>query len=155
MSKRYVFLVVFITLISGALVGWAANNQTNRAQAAPEIFASPIQAGCYIAGPGDCRIHADPFTIEVSSGQKLVKFDLVTVNITKAGIQNVIYDFRTDQSNPVPFTGTSYTPSLVGQDFAVTCGDTYQLVLEGQDSGDPSPLSLGSTNQFTCPTGIN
>jgi hypothetical protein len=155
MSKRSIFVVVIFMLLSGALVGWSVNNQPNRVQAAPDIFASPIQAGCYIAAPADCRIHADPFTITIASGQKLVTFRLVAINITKSGTQTAVYDFRTDQSNPVPFIGTTYTPSLVSQDFAATCGDTYQLSLQGQDSGDPSLFNLGLTNSFTCPTGVN
>ncbi len=155
MSKRFLLVVIFFTLLSGALVGWAVNNPTNQVQAAPDIFASPVQAGCYIAAPADCRIHADPFTINIASGKKLVRFQLVTINITRPGTQTVIYDFRTDQSNPVPSTGTTYTPSLVGQDFAATCGNTYQLSLQGQDSGDTGLFNLGLTNSFTCPTGVN
>ena len=143
MRKRLFLVVVFITLFSGALVGWSFKNQSNQVQAAPDIFASPVQAGCYIAAPADCRIHADPFTISIASGTKLVKFQLVAINVTKSGTQTVIYDFHTDQSNPAPMTGTTYTPSLVSQDYAATCGNTYMLSLQGQDSGDANPFNLG------------
>ena len=34
--------------------------------AAPEIFASPIHGGCYIAGPSECHIHVEPFTINIA-----------------------------------------------------------------------------------------
>ncbi len=50
------------------------------------------------------------------------------------GAQTVIYDWRPDQSNPVPYTGTTYTPSLVTQDFAATCGSSYTVSLQGRDT---------------------
>ena len=155
MSKRIFLVVGFLVLFLGALVALPVINHHNAVQAATDIFASPIQAGCYIAAPADCRIHADPFTIDIASGEKLVKFRLVTINITAGGTQTVIYDFRPDISNPVPLIGTTYTPSLVAQDFAVTCGKTYQLSLQGQDSGDTGMFNLGLTTEFTCPTGVN
>ena len=69
------------------------------------------------------------------------------------GAQRVIYDFRPDQSSPVPFFGDTYTPSLVAQDFAATCGTTYEISLQGQDTGDPNLFNLGLTAPFTCPVG--
>jgi len=65
------------------------------------IFASPVQAGCYIVAPGQCRIHTDPFTINVASGKKLVFFKLVLVTIP-GGTQTVVYQSHKDQSNPAP-----------------------------------------------------
>jgi hypothetical protein len=124
--------------------------RSNSAKAEVNIYASPIQAGCYIAASNDCRMHVDPFTINLASGTKLVYFKLVSINMNN-GVQNVIYDFRPDQSNPVPFSGSTYTPSLVAQDFAATCGTTYEISLQGQDTGDPNPYNLGLTGQFTCP----
>jgi len=119
--------------------------------AAPEIFASPIHGGCYIAGPSDCRIHIEPFTIDIASGQKLVQFQLVSIQ-GGTGQQRVIYDWRPDQSNPVPAFGATYSPSLVAQDFAVTCGKSYEVSLQGKDTGDSSVFNLGLTGQFTCPS---
>jgi hypothetical protein len=49
--------------------------------AAPEIFASPIHGGCYIAGPSECRIHVEPFTINIQSGSKLALFRLVAIQM--------------------------------------------------------------------------
>jgi len=123
------------------------------AQAVPDIFASPVQAGCYLEKEDRCKIHVDPFTINVAPGQKLVKFQLVSINNSAGGTQAVIYDFRTDQSNPVPFSGTTYTPSSVAKDFAATCNRTYEVSLQGQDSGDSGLFNLGLTNPFTCPVG--
>lgn len=121
------------------------------AQGAVDVFASPVQAGCYLAKLDRCKIHVDPFTINIATGKKLVSFQLLTTRIG-AGIQNVIYDFRTDQSNPAPLIGNAYTPSLVAKDFAATCGQTYTLSLQGKDTGDVNTLNLGATGQFKCPT---
>jgi hypothetical protein len=119
----------------------------------PLIFASPIHGGCYIAAPGQCKIHVEPFTINIAAGKKLVQFSLLTIQ-SGTGILTTIYDWRPDQSNPPPSSGTTYTPSLVTQDFAATCGNSYGVVLEGKDSGDTSIFSLGSTTAFTCPTTV-
>ena len=116
---------------------------------APEIFASPIHGGCYIAGPSDCRIHVEPFTIDISSGQKLSFFQLIAIQLP-AGKQTVIYDWRPDQSNPVPGIGSTYSPSSVAQDFAATCGKSYEISLQGKDTGDTGAFNLGLTGRFTC-----
>ncbi len=120
--------------------------------AAPDIFASPIHGGCYIAGPSDCRIHVEPFTINIASGKKLALFRLVL--FPSVGSFATIYDWKPDQSNPVPTSGTTYTPSLVAMDFAATCGKTYYVSLQGQDTGDVNVFTLGSTGTFTCPASI-
>ena len=49
--------------------------RSNSAKAEINIYASPIQAGCYIAAPNDCRMHVDPFTIQLATGTKLVLFN--------------------------------------------------------------------------------
>ncbi len=156
MPKKRTSIIVSSIILVSLLAGVFVFNRSQPAQAAPnvpEIFASPIQAGCYIAAPNDCRIHVDPFTIDIASGQKLVFFQLVTILIG-TGTQTVIYDFHTDQSNPAPFIGSTYSPSLVSQDFAATCGKSYQLSLQGRDSGDTSAFNLGLTNTFTCPSKV-
>jgi hypothetical protein len=123
------------------------------APAAPEIFASPIHGGCYIAGPSDCRLHVEPFTINIQSGSKLALFRLVAIQMG-TGAQTVIYDWRPDQSNPAPPSGTTYTPSLVAQDFAATCGKSYEISLQGKDTIDTNIFNLGLTGQFTCTLGM-
>jgi hypothetical protein len=90
-------------------------------QGAVTTYASPIQAGCYLARHDLCKIHVEPFTINLGTGQKLVYFQLLTTQ-AGSGMQRVIYDFRPDSSNSVPFTGNTFTPSLVKKDFAATCG---------------------------------
>jgi len=120
-------------------------------QAAPNIFASPVHAGCYLAKLDRCQIHVEPFTINIASGTKLVYFSLVAIKFP-GGVQTVIYNWKPDQSNPAPSLGTTYTPSLVAKDFAATCGSTYEVSLQGQDTGDSSGFNLGLTGQFTCPT---
>jgi len=118
--------------------------------AAPSIFASPIQAGCYLAKLNQCKIHVDPFSIDIASGQKLVQFELITTR-TSTGRLTTIYDFRPDQNNPPPFLGSTYSPSLVAKDYGATCGQTYTLSLVGKDSGDTGELTLGTTLPFSCP----
>ena len=120
--------------------------------AAPEIFASPVHAGCYLAKADRCKIHVEPFTINIASGQKLALFRLVAIR-SSTGAQTIIYDWRPDLSNPVPASGTTYTPSSVANDFAATCGESYEISLQGKDTGDASLFNLGLTDQFTCPTG--
>ncbi len=149
MPKKTGFI---LAVLFGVLILAAGVSQPPAAVAAPAIFASPIQAGCYVVKLHTCKIHVDPFTIDISSGQKLVQFDLVAIH-NGTGAQTVIYDFRTDQSNPAPFSGSTYSPSLVAQDFAATCGESYLLSLQGKDSGDANVFSLGLTSQFTCPKG--
>jgi hypothetical protein len=119
---------------------------------AVNIYASPVQAGCYLVRHDQCKIHVDPFTINLASGEKLVFFQLDAIRIAN-GTQRMIYDFRPDQSNPAPFIGNTYTPSQVAKDFAASCGESYMLSLQGQDTGDTVPYNLGITGQFTCPAG--
>jgi hypothetical protein len=149
MSWQRSWLLFLVSLICILGIGV---ERPRAAQGAVEIFASPVQAGCYLARHDRCKIHVEPFTLNLASGKKLVFFELLTTRIG-SGIQRVIYDFRTDVSNPVPFSGSTYTPSLVTQDFAATCGSKYTISLQGQDSGDTNPLNLGVTGQIQCPTG--
>ena len=138
MQKKLTSFVLVAFILVSLLTGFflfSRSQPVNAATNAPAVFASPIQAGCYIAAPNDCRFHVDPFSIDVASGKKLVFFELIAIN-SATSQQTVIYDFRPDISNPVPFSGSSFTPSLVAKDFAATCGQTYSLDLQGQDSGD-------------------
>ena len=146
--------VVVALLIVGPLLD--RHSQANAAPSVsnePEIYASPVHAGCYIAGPSDCRIHVEPFTINIATSKKLVYFALIAIQFP-GGAQTRIYDWRPDQSNPAPSSGTTYTPSLVAQDFAAACSKTYEISLQGQDTGDANGYNLGLTAQFTCPTGV-
>ena len=152
MRKR-LFLVGGAILVAIGILAASALLRGHVVLGEPTIFASPVQAGCYIAAPNDCRIHADPFTIDIASGKRLSQFSLVAIQ-GGTGPQPVLYDFHTDQSNPVPFIGTTYTPSLVAQDFAATCGKSYELSLQGKDSGDTSAFNLGLTTLFTCPSQV-
>jgi hypothetical protein len=146
-------LAVIVVLV----VGLAASPHTMAAPlpslsatpAAPEIYASPIHGGCYIAAPADCRLHVEPFTINIAAGSKLALFKLVAIQMG-SGAQTVIYDWRPDQSNPAPPSGTTYTPSLVAQDFAATCGKSYEISLQGSDTLTTTTYNLGLTGRFTC-----
>jgi hypothetical protein len=151
--RRTVLLVGLALVLLVGLAGSPSLYRPATIEAATDIYASPIHGGCYIAGPSDCRLHVDPFTINVVAGQKLAQFRLVATQ-GGTGTQTVIHDFRPDQSNPVPLSGTTYTPSLVAQDYACTCGRSYTISLQGRDTGDPSVYNLGLTGQFTCPTAV-
>jgi hypothetical protein len=144
-------VLLLLGLFLAVVIAFLVFTRSRQVTAETEIFASPVQAGCYIAAPNDCRFHADPFTINITSGSKLVFFQLIAFD-TGSGTQKVIYDFRTDQSNPAPSLGTTYTPSLVAQDFAATCGHKYEINLQGRDSLDSSAFSLGLTREITCPS---
>lgn len=144
--KRLLALVV----MSACLILAPGPTRLLNAQGAVDVFASPVNAGCYLSRPDRCKIHVDLFTINLAAGKKLAQFQLLS---TRAGSQKVIYDFRPDLSNPPPASGSTYTPSLVAKDFAASCGATYTISLQGQDTGDPSELNLGSTHPFTCPAG--
>jgi hypothetical protein len=124
------------------------------AQSGPDIFASPVHAGCYLTKNDRCKIHVEPFTINLNTtpGTKLVQFKLVANRVTGGGA-TVIYDFRPDVSNPVPASGSTFAPSLVAKDFGATCGQSYTISLQGQDTGDLNLFNLGTTAIFTCPKG--
>ncbi len=150
--RMRVFVLFGLVVLLGALVlAWPSLSRGSQVAAEPNIYASPVHGGCYIAAPSDCRLHVEPFTLNIASGKKLVRFQLVAIQ-SGGGTQQVIYDFRPDASNPVPSSGTTYTPSLVTQDFAATCGKSYTISLQGQDSGDATLYNLGLTGQFTCPS---
>ena len=107
------------------------------------VFASPLNAGCYIIAPNQCRIHIEPVTVNVASGKHLKGVKLKLNDVT-------IYDFGTDLDNPPPSGGSTYTPSPVALDFGAVCGTTYRVSVEGMDSGDGNFLVMGNAS-FTCP----
>jgi hypothetical protein len=146
MKRHLQFILISAFLFIGVVVVLLTRTNQAGVSAAPEVFASPIHAGCYIAAPGDCRIHIDPFTVNVDdgNGDKLAHFQ-----ITANG--NILYDFKPDMFNP-PIG--DYTPSMVMQDFAATCSQTYQVNLSCQDSGDPNLFNCGQTSTFTCPSSV-
>lgn len=150
MKIRVALLVVFV-LFAAAVAAWPGLAKTVGRPpadiASPQVFSSPINGGCYIAGPDQCRLHVDPFTVNIAPGQRLVALRLQANGVT-------IYDFTTDVSNPPPASGTTYSPSLVMQDFAAECGKTYTMNILGRDSGDSNFLNMGQTASFTCPAGV-
>jgi hypothetical protein len=149
LMKRILILALLAAFLITPLPG---PGRPQQASADVDIFASSVQAGCYREKLDRCKIHVEPFTITVMSGQKLVYFQLLATR-TSAGVQSVIYDFRPDLSYPVPIGGNTFSPSLVAKDFAATCGESYSISLQGQDTGDRVPYNLGATAEFTCPTG--
>ncbi len=156
MRTRIILILGIVAIVAVLLTAAPLLDRCSQAAAAqgeplsPDVFASPIQAGCYIAAVNDCRIHVELFTITVNTGSHLVFFSLVTTQ-QGTGTQRVIHNFKPDLSNPVPLSGTTFTPSPVTQDYAATCGLTYNLSLQARDTLDPNPYNLGTSGWFTCP----
>ncbi len=139
-------IVLPLAILSIAQRGLAQPPARPVRQDAPDVYLSPINGGCYIAAPNDCRLHVDPFTINMATSSTLKRFQL------QANSRS-IYDFRTDTANPP--ASPSYQPSLVQNDFAATCGKAYNLILLGADSKDSLQWqTLGQTGVFTCPVSI-
>jgi hypothetical protein len=147
---RRIYLITGILVFSAALLAAPALLRSSQVSGEPVTFSNSLQAGCYIAGPDDCRIHTDPFTIKTNGSKKLVAFTMMAIE-TGSGSEKPLYDFRTNDNEPSSHKGSMYTPSLVTQDFAVTCGKTYQLSLRGIDSSDASQQTYATTAAFTCP----
>lgn len=122
----------------------ALSGSVSIVDAAPDVFASPINAGCVKVTPLYCKIHVDPFTIQAGAGQRLVAFQLRANG-------ELMYDYRTDVSNP---PGGNYSPSLVKKDFAARCGRTYTINLLARDTGDSGFLNAGQVENVACPAGF-
>jgi hypothetical protein len=133
-----------LLLVLAAAAGAARGAEPVPAARTPLIFASPIHAGCKTYNARTCQIVVEPFTINLAAGKKLVSFQ-VSVD------GSVVYDWRPDQSNPVPSSGSTYTPSPVALGFGVTCGRSHVVSLQGRDTGDANSFNLGSTSAITCP----
>lgn len=148
MNRRLLIVIALVLLgaAAGAASRYALQRQASAAPESPAGFASPINGGCYIASNNNCRIHIDPFTININdgAGARLEQFTLYANG-------KPIYDFRTDVSNP---PGVDYSPSPVMLDFAARCGETYEVNMIAKDTTDANPLNYGQTAKFTCPANI-
>lgn len=151
-SKKF-FVMILCGLFLLILAAGPYFFKSSRVTADPNVYASAIQGGCYIAAANDCRLHVEPFTIELAPGTKLVNFQLSAYQVG-LGPWTMIWDFRPDSTSPVPFSGSTFTPSLPTQDFAAGCGKIYTVALFGQDTGDISQYVLGQTNQIHCPSSV-
>ena len=136
MRVRPIVQIALVLVVTAAAVATAP-------RIASAVFASPINAGCYIIAPNQCRIHIEPVTVNIAAGKRLVALKLQLNGAT-------IYDFGTDVSNPPPSVGTTYTPSPVALDFGAVCGTTYTINILGKDTGDANFLNMGLAS-FTCP----
>ncbi len=143
--------IAVVALLLGALLLLAASTAwrpSAPAAAAPNAFYGPVQGGCYLATERSCAIHIDGLQpIVVDPGTKLFGFRLSAQRTDTQAI-TLLYDFRTDVSNPPG----DYVPSVVRGDFAAECGRSYQLLLEIRDSDDATFQLKGSTSAFVCPT---
>ena len=64
--KRILILALLGAFLATSFPG---PGQPQPASAEVTIYASSVQAGCYRAKPDQCKIHVEPFTITVVSGQ--------------------------------------------------------------------------------------
>lgn len=154
MNRRIFVAVALVVLgmMAGAVTRFAMQREASAAQEAPAVpqapagFVSPINGGCYIANDNNCKIHIDPFVININDGggAKLQQFTLYANG-------KPIYDWRPDVSNP---PGADYSPSPVMLDFAAECGVTYYLNMIAKDTTDQNPLNYGQTGKFTCPAEV-
>lgn len=141
---------VAVMAILAAVFAWGRPARPSPAVvlAAPNAFSGPVQGGCYLDTPVQCRIHIDSFQpVVTDQGTKLVGVQLAALREESAAFVT-LYDFRTDVSNP---PSGSYTLSRVRQDYAADCGVTYVLALLVRDTGDLNFEQVGQTNAFTCP----
>lgn len=132
-----------VLLLLSLVLGLAGRPVMTPPPLAPQAFASPINAACVQVTASVCKLHVDPFTLQIAPGQSLTAFQLRANG-------SPLYDFRTDVSNPPT---SSYAPSLVRRDFAAHCGQTYTVNLLARDSGDSSFLNVGQAENITCPVG--
>ena len=144
--KKWGILILSGLVLAGVIAIFAFQPKPTTAQDLEVFYTSPINGGCYIAGPNQCKLHVDPFMINLhgADGSKLVEFALYANG-------HKIYDFRTDVSNP---PSNDYYPSLVAMDFAATCGETYYMNLTARTDDYPNSLNAGQTAQFTCPANV-
>jgi hypothetical protein len=143
MRTRYLLLLIVL-----GFYGLWSDSQLlsgpDAAEAAPEVFSSPINAACIRVSPTVCKLHVDPFTIQIAPANRLEAFQL-------RANSSLLYDFRSDVSNP---PSGSYTPSSVKLDFAASCGITYTINLLARDSADTDFLNAGQVEEIICPVGL-
>lgn len=145
MNKRGTLIAISL-ILTGILVFFAFRPKSTTAQSLDGVSVSPINGGCYIAGPNQCKIHVDPFTIDIDnvSGHELVQFTIYANG-------SPIYDFRTDANYPPV---NDYSPYPVALDFAATCGESYILNSKAATVESPVPVYIGQTTEFTCPLNV-
>lgn len=116
------------------------------ARPAAAVYASEVRAGCYIAGPNDCRVRLAPLTIQTNSGGRVT---LVQVYLSST----LAYDFHTDSADFYRPPGP-YAVPLPSLDLGATCGNSYVVSVIARDTLDPSPYVVAGTDTFTCPSGM-
>ncbi len=125
---------------------------SQRAEGAVDILASPVQAGCYLAKRDRCKIHVEPFTINLAGGQKLVFFQLVD---DLGRHRDPASDLRLSSGPLKPgsvkrqhFHSFAGSPRIMLSPAAIH----IRSACRGRDTGDANAYNLGLTGQFTCPT---
>ncbi len=145
-------LLAVVPLSGSALAGPASTRPAQTtgpgpSPAAPHI-GTPINAACYVAAPGQCRLHVDPFNVNADPNTYL-RLIRLEASIPPSPAQ-IIYEYGTDV-NTLPATGVYYSPSPTREDFPALCGMTYQVNLRVQDNVNDEFANAGQTRLFTCP----
>lgn len=113
-----------------------------------------LAAGCYKLEESVCRIHVQPFEIQVDEtvDERAAEFALFASN-TVTGNAVELWRFATDATfNEKPIG--DYSPPLPKADFPAQCGETYVVTIEtrGNTSDTEGTLATtGSSGEFTCP----
>ena len=125
MSSRRILLLVIILLASTGLTGSLFAQESPNA---PQTFAQPLYAGCYLAAENVCRIHVEPFEVQVneSAGERAAEFRLFANNVNDSAASFELYNFHTSSSYSFK-PQNDYSPTLVTQDFYAQCGETYTI----------------------------
>jgi len=98
---RRILLITSLILLAAILLAAPALLRGGAVSGEAVTLASPLQAGCYIAAPDDCRIHVDPFTIKTTGARRLVALSLSAIE-AESGTERLLYDYRTDPNSPPP-----------------------------------------------------
>jgi len=156
MKKKLIILSLIVLTVLAAITAWPLLIRQDKAAAAPEVFAGGINGGCYITAPNVCKIHVDPFIVNVDDGGgfKLVEFQLQAVRVVNMVEQAFpIYNFKTD-ARPEYRQGGDYQPTLVALDYAASCDEDYFIRLVAQDESDAELFEVAKTQIFTCPIAV-
>jgi hypothetical protein len=143
MKKTFLFVTLILGLLAltGGLI-LKTQRDAPPARAATTALAGSLQAGCYLITPTACRLSVEPFSIHIAEAERLLAFKL-TAN------GELLYDFGASASDSI--TGV-YTPAPPALDFAIRCGQTYEVELHALDSGDLNFVTVGQTQPLLCPS---
>ncbi len=112
------------------------------------VFAQVLEGGCYIEQHRVCKLHVEPFTINVNEtiDERVRQFQLRLNGV-------VVYEMSTDDVYSRRPAG-DFSPTLGTQDIAIECNTMYSLdiiVHSSTPGADNSPVLAGRAEPFSCP----